>query len=89
MVDRLDNSQIQVSMAHLLGEASKNLARFLEKVLRAFLTIGGVRQSSTFFHFSNGVGSKNATSIPWHLWTSPRCFVCLIRTGIRYQRNWS
>ncbi|HOP08467.1 MAG TPA: hypothetical protein PLF13_14435, partial [candidate division Zixibacteria bacterium] len=31
MVDQ--TNRMQASMAHLLGEASKNLARFLEKVL--------------------------------------------------------
>ena len=33
MADRSDTDRMQASMAHLLGEASKNLAHFLEKVL--------------------------------------------------------
>jgi len=33
MVDRLENNSMQASMAHLLGEASKYLALYLEKVL--------------------------------------------------------
>ena len=32
-MDRLDTNRMQASMAHLLGEESKSLARFLEKVL--------------------------------------------------------
>ena len=33
MADRLENNSMQASMAHLLGEASKCLALYLEKVL--------------------------------------------------------
>lgn len=33
MADRSDTNRTRASMAHLLGEASRNLARFLEKVL--------------------------------------------------------
>jgi len=33
MAERLENNSMQASMAHLLGEASKCLALYLEKVL--------------------------------------------------------